>query len=36
LERLALDNDKVKARIEGKEIAMIKAVPNRLVNVAIK
>jgi leucyl-tRNA synthetase len=34
LERLALDNEKVKDRIRGKEIAMIKVVPDRLVNVA--
>jgi leucyl-tRNA synthetase len=36
LEELALSSEKVKSRIEGKEIAMIKVVPDRLVNVAVK
>jgi hypothetical protein len=36
LEKPALGSEQVKGRIEGREIAMIKVVPNRLVNVALK
>lgn len=35
LERLALDNEKVKHRIDNRKISMVKVVPNRLVNVAV-
>jgi leucyl-tRNA synthetase len=35
LERLALENEKVKSRIAGQKILMVKVVPDRLVNVAV-
>jgi leucyl-tRNA synthetase len=36
LERVALDNDSVKAAVEGKEIKKVIAVPGKIVNVAVK
>jgi leucyl-tRNA synthetase len=35
LEKLALDNEKIKGRIESRQILMVKVVPDRLVNVAV-
>ncbi|MDO4814721.1 MAG: leucine--tRNA ligase [Gemella sp.] len=36
LEKAALENDEVKALIEGKEVVKVIAVPNRLVNLVVK
>ena len=36
LQAVALDDDKVKAEIDGKEIVKVISVPNKLVNIVVK
>ena len=36
LEKIALDNEKIKELIEGKSIVKVIAVPGRLINIVVK